>query len=90
MTDTFCELPQTHPGTYRLVVQLRFDETGSVSAAKVVGPTGLATRDHAIEQAMRTMILDWPPPGLPEPVTVLLHPDGNGVYTHCSLPGGRG
>lgn len=91
LTEALCESPQTRPGTYRLVAQLRLDAAGSVVDSRVAGSTGLATRDAAIEQAMRAMTLDWaPPPGLPEPITILLHPDGNGVHTHCPQPDGDG
>jgi hypothetical protein len=90
LTEALCESPQTRPGSYRLVVQLRIGETGSVVASKVVGTTGQPARDAAIERAMRTLAFDAAPPaGLPEPVTILMHPDGNGVHTNCGQRSGQ-
>jgi hypothetical protein len=85
LTDALCASPQTRPGTYRLVAQLRIGATGSVMASKLVASTGLPMRDAAIERAIQALMLDSaPPPGLPEPLTILLRPQGGGIDTDCA------
>jgi hypothetical protein len=84
LTEALCALPATRPGNYRLLAQLRVDASGAVVAAVVVTSTGVGSRDAAIERVMRKLSLDSaPPPGLPEPVTILLRPTGNGVHVNC-------
>jgi hypothetical protein len=85
LTQTLCASPLTRPGTYRLLVRLGIDPSGAVVAPQIVESTGDPARDTAIEQALRVLILDTPPPpALPQPITVLLRPQGNGVDTQCS------
>ena len=85
LTEALCQSPQTLPGGYRLVAQLRIDGRGKVIASDVVASTGLPARDAAIEHAMRTLVLDSaPPPGMLQPITLLLRPVGNGVRVDCS------
>jgi TonB family protein len=85
LTEALCKSPLTHPGSYRLVTQLRIDDTGSVVASKLVDSTGLPARDAAIERAVRTLRFDAPPPaGLTQPVTILVRPQSDGVDTDCA------
>jgi hypothetical protein len=85
LTEALCQSPQTQPGSYRLVAQLRIDSRGKVIASDVVVSTGLPARDTEIERIMRTLVLDSaPPPGLLQPVTLLLRPVGHGVSIDCS------
>jgi hypothetical protein len=85
LTEALCQSPQTQPGSYRLVAQLRIDSRGKVIASDVVVSTGLPARDAAIERSMRTLVLDSaPPPGMLQPVTLLLRPVGHGVSIDCS------
>jgi hypothetical protein len=85
LTEALCASAETRPGSYRLVLQMRIGDEGKVVAAKLVGSTGDATRDAAIAQAMQTLVLDAAPPdGLPQPVTILLRPHGDGVNTDCA------
>jgi hypothetical protein len=87
LTEALCASALTRPGNYRLVAQLLIDHEGTVVAADVVGSTGLPNRDRAIGHAMHTLVLDSPPPAaLPEPITILLRPVGNGVHIDCPQP----
>lgn len=91
LIEALCAMSLTRPGNYRLVAQLRIDDRGVVVAADVVGSTGLASRDAAIARAIRTLKLDAAPPsGLPEPITILLRPAGNGVHINCPQADERG
>jgi hypothetical protein len=90
LTQALCASPATRPGSYRLVAQLRIDNSGLVVASRIVESTGRAERDAAIEQAMSALVLDSAPPAtLQEPVTILLRPQGNSVDTDCSQFGGE-
>jgi hypothetical protein len=91
LTDALCKSPQTRPGNYRLVAQLRIDNQGVVVASDMVASTGVAERDAAIERAMSSLELDSAPPaGLPEPVTILLRPLSGNVHIVCPQTDGRG
>ncbi|CAB3748184.1 secretin and TonB N-terminal domain-containing protein [Paraburkholderia solisilvae] len=90
MTDALCAQNMTRPGNYRLVAQLRIDDTGAVTATDLIASSGSLPRDAAIEHALRSLRLDAPPPGLPEPVTILLRPSGNGVHINCPPTEKRG
>jgi len=90
LTQSLCEQPLTVPGGYRLAAQIRIDDKGTVVAASMVASSGMASRDALIMRALRSLKLDAPPDDLPEPVTILLRPAGNGVHISCPQPGGQG
>jgi hypothetical protein len=91
MTDALCAQDATRPGNYRLVAQMRIDDQGAVAATELIASSGSPRRDAAIEAALRTLKFDSaPPPGLPEPVTILLRPSGNGVHINCPPAQKRG
>ncbi|MFC0693349.1 STN domain-containing protein [Paraburkholderia humisilvae] len=91
MTEALCAQDVTRPGNYRLVAQMRIDDHGAVTDTDLIATSGSPRRDAAIEQALRSLKLDSaPPPGLPEPVTILLRPSGNGVHINCPPLGKRG
>lgn len=83
LTEALCAHPSTVPGGYRLAAQIRIDDKGTVVAANMVASSGIASRDAMIMRVLRGLKLDSPPPGLPEPVTILLRPAINGVHIHC-------
>jgi TonB family protein len=84
MTRALCANPAAVPGSYRLLAQLRIDENGRVVKVDVVESSGSAVRDAAVAHALRGLALEMPPPpGLPQPVAVLLRPAGNGVHIRC-------
>lgn len=85
LTEALCASPQTRPGNYRLVAQLRIGADGAVVASKLVTATGVPARDAAIARVLRELKLDAAPPAsLAEPLTVLLRPAGSGVETDCA------
>ncbi len=85
LAEVLCASPRTRPGNYRMVVQLRIGDSGSVIASDLVQSTGVPERDAAIEQAMRTLVMDTPPPSaLAQPITILVRPRGNGLDTDCN------
>ncbi|WP_233839119.1 STN domain-containing protein [Paraburkholderia sp. ZP32-5] len=87
LTQALCQSSQTRPGNYRLMMQLRIGSRGEVADAKIVGTTGTPERDAAIARTVRTLVLDAAPPAaLPEPVTILVRPQGGGVVPDCPEP----
>jgi hypothetical protein len=91
LADVLCRTPQTRPGSYRLAVQLRIDDTGTVIASQLLDSTGLSSRDAAIEREIRGMVLDSAPPAaLKQPVTILLRPLSDGMVSICPPTGEQG
>jgi hypothetical protein len=60
----------TAGGDYAGVVQLWIGAHGEVSKVRIARTTGRPRRDAAVLDVLGRMVLDQPPPGLPEPVTV--------------------
>lgn len=90
LADVLCRSPQTRPGSYRLLVQLRIDGAGAIVASQLVESTGIPARDVAIESEIRSVTLDSPPPaGLRQPVTVLFRPQDDRVNTDCLYADGQ-
>ena len=83
LVQALCQVAPTRPGSYRLAVRLRIGASGAVTSAKHSGSTGDPARDAGIARALRTLTFDPPPPAMPQPVTLLLRPDGAGVTTIC-------
>ena len=51
------------------------DERGKVRAVHVLEASGVAQRDRAVLQRLRSLLMDdAPPAGLPQPLTILLTP----------------
>jgi len=71
---TLCGSALTRPGNYRLAMQLWLDASGRVTRTRLLGSTGNPARDARIELLLDGLILDGVPPGMPEPLTVLLTP----------------
>jgi hypothetical protein len=91
LAEVLCRTPQTRPGAYRLAVQLRIDDTGTVVASRLLDSTGLSSRDAAIEHEIHGMVLDSAPPAaLKQPVTILLRPLGDGMVGICPPTGDEG
>ncbi|WP_219118124.1 secretin and TonB N-terminal domain-containing protein [Janthinobacterium sp. UMAB-56] len=75
LTRALCRLHPDAFGRYRLAFQLWLDERGRVRAVHVLEPSGVAQRDHAVLQRLRSLLMDGAPPaGLPQPLTILLTP----------------
>lgn len=72
---TLCRWPRVQPGSYRALVQLWVGPAGHVRRSRVLGSTGVAQRDAALEAAMNTLVLSPLKDGTPdEPLTILLLP----------------
>jgi len=75
VTRVLCIAQPDAFGRYRLGLQLWIDAAGAVSEARVLQGSGVAPRDAVVLANLRAMALDAPPPpGLAQPVTILLTP----------------
>jgi hypothetical protein len=71
----FCERADTAPGSYRVVLQFRIGTSGEILYPRLLGSTGEAERDRAIEDLLRRLhIPQPPPPGMPQPLTMVVSP----------------
>jgi TonB family protein len=75
VTRTLCLAQPEAFGRYRVGIQLWIDDTGLVRDARVLESSGVAERDASVLSRLRRLALDAPPPpGLAQPVTILLAP----------------
>lgn len=68
-----CAQPETHPGAFRLALQLWIDEAGGVSDIAALAPSDDPVRDTRVLATLRAMRVS-PALHAASPVTVLLRP----------------
>jgi len=78
-----CRTPLTRPGEYRLALQVWVDGSGQLHRLRLLGSTGREERDKAVESILGGLHVDPPPPGLAQPLTLLLLPAGASRPAHC-------
>jgi hypothetical protein len=80
-----CRAAQTRPGGYRLALQLYLNRAGVVDRVHLLDSTGLRARDTAIARVVLGMRVGAPPlPTMPQPVSILLLPQGPGSEVDCA------
>lgn len=85
-----CRAAQTRPGGYRLALQLYLNRAGVVDRVQLLDTTGLPARDKAIARLVLGMQVGAAPsPAMPQPVSILLLPQGPGSEVDCA-PGAAG
>jgi TonB family protein len=62
------------PGAYRAALDVWIASTGQVDRAELLDTTGDPERDRRILAALRASVFAAPPPGLPQPTTVVIMP----------------
>src|SRR5471032_1396917 len=83
-----CRAAQTRPGAYRLALQLYLNDMGVVNRVQLLDSTGLRARDTAIARLLLGMKVGAAPaPSMPQPVSILLLPEGPGTEVDCSASG---
>jgi len=78
-----CRTSLTRPGEYRLALQVWVDGSGQLQRLRLLGSTGGEERDKAIESVLGGLRVDPPPPGLAQPLTLLLLPADASRPAHC-------
>ena len=80
-----CRAAQTRPGGYRLALQLYLNRAGIVDRVQLLDTTGLPARDKAIARLVLGMQVGaGPAPSMPQPVSILLLPEGPGSEVDCA------
>lgn len=88
LNSTLCGSTQTRPGSYRLALQLHLDARGVVDRFRLLSTTGVSDRDAAIQIRLRGMAVGSPPPpSLPQPLVILMLPEGPGAWSDCESAG---
>jgi hypothetical protein len=77
-----CEDTATYPGSYRAALDLWVTSAGRIERAALLNSTGDPVRDKRIVAAVRVLNAPPPPPGLPQPTTLLVLP-GAGTAQSC-------
>ncbi|MBO9357620.1 TonB family protein [Bordetella petrii] len=84
--DALCADARTAPGAYRSLLRFQVDATGRLQRPRLLSSTGDGRRDEALLAALRRVRLGGPPPpGLAQPVTMLIVPreDGGAQGPRC-------
>jgi TonB family protein len=85
LTITLCQHEDTRPGSYRSLLRLWIDSSGSVARAELLTSTGDRARDAKLLSALQNLAVGGSPPSdLPQPVTLLLAPGAKSVEEYCS------
>jgi hypothetical protein len=72
LVRSLCSSERTHPGRYRLAMQLWLDATGAVTRTQLLSSTGNAARDTQIETLAAGLVVGEMPADMPQPITILL------------------
>lgn len=72
------------PGNYRTLIRLWIDSSGSVARMALLMSTGDRARDVTLSDALSSLATgEPPPPGLPQPITLLLAPGAKPAEDYC-------
>lgn len=81
---SLCNNPRTRPGSYRLLIQIRVNNWGQVVQHRRLDTSGNTATDKAIDQILAGLRLgSSPPPGLQQPIFILLLPFSATAQTAC-------
>jgi TonB family protein len=84
---SLCDDPVTRPGRYRAVLDVWIEASGRIGRAELLSTTGDPERDRQIVATLGTLRSVPPPPGLAQPVTLMLLPKVTGAALTCeALP----
>lgn len=78
-----CQLDDTRPGTYRLAMQIWIASSGRVERTRLLTPIS-GQRDYEVRRALSKLVLDPPPYGMPQPITLLLLPGHASDVSACA------
>lgn len=84
LVRSLCGSEQTHPGRYRLAMQLWLDATGTVIRTRLLSSTGNIARDAKVEALAAGVVVGEMPAEMPQPITILLVPRPAGHPFDCS------
>lgn len=76
-----CRDATTRPGPYRAALDVWVSEAGRIERAELLHSTGDSLRDHLIVAALHALNAIAPPPGLVQPITLLVLPSARSTQT---------
>lgn len=81
---TFCRQVETAPGQYRAVLRFRLGTSGEVLSPQLLGSTGDRDRDRKVGELLANVSVGQsPPPGMPQPVTMIVAPRAPTLSGDC-------
>ncbi|MEI2417874.1 secretin and TonB N-terminal domain-containing protein [Orrella sp. JC864] len=84
-----CADARTAPGAYRSLFRFWVDDSGRVARARLLTSTGAADRDAALLGVLNDVRIERsPPPGLEQPLTLIVLPRGQGDAPDCDTGAG--
>jgi hypothetical protein len=83
VSEVLCGKDEPGPAGEQLIFSFWLGSSGVISRAQVLGPGGGAARRDAITAAVLGLQIGEPPPGLPQPVTMVIFPPSAGEPTGC-------
>ena len=83
LMNALCESSETKPGHYRLAALLWLNASGAVSRYERLNSAGTADLDWWIDDTLRNLRIDAPPPGFAQPILVMILPRKPGVTMGC-------
>lgn len=78
-----CQSDEARPGTYRLALQLWIAASGRVERTRLLDPVD-GRRNDEVRRSLNRLVLDPPPSGMPQPITLLLLPARDGDASACA------
>ncbi|MEW6640493.1 MAG: STN domain-containing protein [Pseudomonadota bacterium] len=78
-----CGAEETRPGAYRAALQLWITPGGTITRAALLSSTGDMRRDAALQRQLPGTLVGLPPPGLGQPVTLIIGPRVTGQRPEC-------
>jgi TonB family protein len=88
LRSAFCRAVAIQTDTAELIIRLWIAPSGAVARADILSSTGSDERDRAYAAAVRGLVIDEPPPpGMPEPVTLMVLPRASRSAAECTEPG---
>ncbi|WP_076866836.1 TonB C-terminal domain-containing protein [Bradyrhizobium mercantei] len=83
--EAFCRDSALRPGRYRIAVQFWIAPTGTVDQTRLLGKSGDARIDSAIETTLRGLKMkEVPPPGISQPLTMVVAPRPSEQAQDCA------
>jgi TonB family protein len=90
LRTALCSDDETRPGNYRIAIRFWVDPIGNVARYERVGSVGAPGLDERFDRTVRRLRFGVPPPpGLAQPVTIVVVPQAPGVTMGCGTPAMR-
>jgi hypothetical protein len=90
LRKALCAAGEARPGSYRIGMRLWIDDAGDVTRFERLGSAGTPDVDASIDRTLRRLQIGaLPPPGLAQPISVIVRPQAYGVSMGCAEPANR-